>query len=340
MRADRRAVVGVLLLVAGAFAGCGGPPPAVTARAGVVAHAGEIVALAYAPDGRTLVSRGRDAIKAWNADSLRERGSLPSDGSDFGTVAVSPDGTAVAATLAGRGIVAWDLATLAERATYHTPAAGGATPAAPEAFGWGLAYSPDGATLAGPADDGAGSSIRLWDVAGRAATGLGPPGSPATHLAFTPDGKSLIAKGMEGSLRVFDVAGRAERRTIDAGLTYLTAIAVSPDGRAVASSGADRYLRLWSVETGAEVGRLRGHLKAILGVAFHPDGRHVVTGDSAGTIFLWDIPAQRTIAQFAGHEGKVWTLAVRPDGRELASAGEDRQIRLWDIAKAIQAYGQ
>ena len=350
MRLERWVAVGLLVLV-----GCDGPPPEVAERAGVKGHSADVVALAYVPDGQKLVSRGADAIRVWDAATLGELAHLPSDGAEFGGLAISPDGKTIAATHAGQGVIPWTMpdqqaaASITELSDPGNPA----TSPAPGTFGWGLAFAPDGTLAGSNPDQVTGLPIQLWKVTRHKLrevgnptttalepTGPGLPGRPATHLAFTPDGKSLIAKEMEGAIRVYDVASRTERRTIEAGLSYLTAIAVSPDGRTVASSGADRYLRLWSIESGREVARLKGHLKAILGLAFHPDGRHAVTGDSAGTIFLWDIPAGRVIAQFKGHQGKVWALAFRPDGKELASAGEDRQIRLWDVAKTIATYGQ
>ncbi len=303
-------------------------------------HIADITALAYTPDGKTLVSRGADSIQVWDAATLHDRASFPSDRSEFGSVAISPDGQTLAATLAGRGIVCWNLLDHTERAVLHVGPASTAEPGSPEAFGWGLAYAPDGKTLAGPSDDqAAASSIRLWNLADQQPIGLGPPGQPATHLAFTPDSKLLVAKSMEGTLRVWDMASRSENASISASASYLAAISISPDGKLVASAGDDRYLRLYAVDSGREVGKFKGHLKAILGIAFHPDGRHIVTGDSGGSIFLWDIPTRRVIAQFAGHSGKVWALAFRPDGKELASAGEDRKIRVYDAATAIREHG-
>ena len=330
------------LAVTVAIAGCDGPPPAILERAGVAGHATEVVALAYSPDGQSLVSRGADQIKIWDASTLRERARIPSDRSDFGALAVHPNGQTLAANLKGRGIVTWNLADGTEQAEFPPHQASNADPdVTPEAFGWGLAYAPDGSTLAGPtAEQGAASSIYLWDLADHQATGLGPPATPATHLAFTPDGASLVAKGMDGLIRVWDLATRTEQTAIVANTSYLAAIALSPDGQTVASAGAERYLRFWSVATGQEVARFKGHLKAILGVAFHPDGQHVVTSDSGGSIFLWDIPSRRAIAQFKGHHGKVWAVAIRSDGRELATGGEDQRIRLWDLGQAIKDHGR
>ena len=254
-------------------------------------------------------------------------------GRAFGSLAISPDGKTIAAPLAGRGIVAWDLTTLSER-PIDGPVPGDKAPAS---AGAGIAFAPDGSKLAGPAPDlTAPASILVHDLATGASVGFGPPGNPATHLAFTPDGRSLLAKGIEGQIQAYDVATRAER-PIAANLSYLAGVAVSPDGATVASSGADRYLRLWSVADGSEQAKLKGHLRAILGVAFHPDGRHVATGDAGGSIFLWDVPSRRAVAQFSGHAGKVWAIAFRPDGREMATAGEDRRIRIWDVERALRA---
>lgn len=342
MRFERGRVSVAILVVGCLVVGCDGPPPPLKERAGATGHAAEVVALAYTPDGQSLVSRGADSIRVWDAATLAERASFPSDRADFGALAISPDGQTLAGTWLGRGVVTWNLAERAEQTVFRVNPAATADPdASPQAFGWGLAYAPDGRTLAGPSEDRAApSSIYFWDPTTHRATGIGPPGQPATHLAFTPDGRRLVAKAMEGSIRVWDVATRTEQATVAASSSYLASLAVSPDGKTMAAAGDDRYLRIWAVDSGAEVGKLRGHLKAILGVAFHPDGRHVVTGDSGGTIFLWDIPSQEVIAQFKGHQGKVWALAFRPDGKELASAGEDRRVRVWDAAQAIAKYGR
>ena len=341
MRFERSFLISSLVL-ATLVVGCDGPPPAILERARADGHTAEIVALAYSPDGQTLVSRGADQIKVWDSSTLRELASIPSDESDFGALAVNPDGKTFAANLKGQGIVSWNLADGIEQANFRTNPASIAlaNEVAPEAFGWGLAYSPDGSILAGSAEDqGAKSSIFVWDLATHKATGLGPPATPATHLRFTPDGNSLVAKGMDGTIRVWDLASQLERTAITANTSYLASISVSPDGQTVASAGAERYLRFWSVASGKEVARFKGHLKAILGIAFHPNGRYVVTSDSGGSIFLWDIQSGQAIAQFKGHHGKVWAVAFRPDGKELATAGEDKRIRVWDVAQAITKYG-
>lgn len=323
-----------LLLVGLITLGCDGPPPTVDPLR-TVSTPSAVVALAYTADGQTLASRGADAIRLWDAATLKEQASWPSDGSPFGGLAISPDGQTLAAPLAGRGVVTWNIASHNEQATYRVDTKG--PPGSAEA-GTGVTFSPDGATLVGSTGDPrAPGSILLWNRKESGVVALGTPGSPATHLAFTPDGRTLVSKGMQGKVHVWNLATRTERPAIKADASYLAAISISPDGKLVATSGADRYLRSYRLDTGSDVSKLKGHLKAILGIAYHPSGRYIATGDSGGTIFLWDIAGSQVLAQLRGATGKVWALAFRPDGQELAAAGEDKVIRVWSVDQAIHA---
>lgn len=330
-------MVGVACLAAG----CDGPPPVQASRTRLAGHSVEVVALAFSPDGKTLASRGGDAVKVWDVHLGRQVASFTGDGSNFGAVAISPDGKTVASTIEGRGVVTWDWRSGRELALFRRPPRPG-DPPSNLTFGLGIAYSPDGKTLAGPNEDQGPdqSSILLWDVATGTSEGVGPPGSPATHLAFTPDGRSLLSKGISGYIRAWDLQTRGERTSMTGAASYLASLVISLDGKVVASSDTERLLRLWSVASGDALDGLKGHRKAILGIAFHPSGRFVATGDAGGTIYLWDLARRRPIADFEGHQGKVWALVISPDGRTMASAGEDTTIRLWNLDPVVQPAGR
>ena len=325
-----------LALILAVLAGCDGPPPSLPERAALIGHAREVTSIAFAPDGKTLASRGGDAVKLWDLAGSVEVASLAADGSEFGSVAFSPDGQTLAATLPARGAVAWDVASRREKATYSHPPRPASPSSGTLSYGWGLAYSPDGATLAGGGSNGGQDGfVTLWDVATGRGTDLGSHRSPVASLAFSPDGKALASKSMGGAIEVWDLATRAERAVIRSGPSYLAPVCFSTDGRALASAGDDRRIKLWDVATGDQLKVLKGHTKAVLSAAFHPGGNALASGDAGGTVFVWDLATQSPIARLTRHQGKVWAVAFSPDGKILASAGEDRSIRLWDVSKAV-----
>jgi WD40 repeat protein len=80
----------------------------------------------------------------------------------------------------------------------------GGCPRSYGAGGWPRAISPDGRLLA-RADHGI---LRLWDVATTAELrGVGDPDDGQSSVAFSPDGKVLVATGIDADIRFRNVAG-------------------------------------------------------------------------------------------------------------------------------------
>ncbi|WP_435005293.1 WD40 repeat domain-containing protein [Tundrisphaera lichenicola] len=326
-----------LLMALALLAGCDGPPPVISPERTLAGHTREVVALAISPDGKTLASRSSGEIKVWDLTSRKERLTLSSDGSDFSSVAISPDGRTLAANRPGLGAISWDLDTGKERAFYRENSDDSAFGGNAVAYGWGLAYSPDGKTLAGGGShSGEDGFVTLWDTAtGEAHLGLKYP-SPVTTVAYGPDGKILAVGSMSGMVDLIDPDAKREKIQVPAVRAYLAPVVFSPDGRSLATASDDRRIRLWDVETGRERKVLKGQMKGIFCVAYHPGGRVLASGDAGGSIYLWDLQTRKPIAQLEGHRGKVWTIAFSPDRKTMASGGEDREIRLWDLSKIVE----
>ena len=190
-------------------------------------------ALAFSPDGRTLVTRHDDwRVFLWDvASGTKLAGPLEDNMDTVGAVAFSPDGTLATADDDGT-VLLWDITDRAAPRRIGKISTPGEVLA--------VAFSPDGRTLAtGSYGD---EPLGLWDITDRthprsvANPSAGRPDRVFT-LAFSPDGRTLAAGGDGGSspLGLWDVADPASPRRVGDPLAgqpdLVRALAYAPDGR-------------------------------------------------------------------------------------------------------------
>jgi len=161
---------------------------------GFTRHGGESIAMS--PDGQTLVSAGTSVIDLWDTKAWTVRDSLIGIPSYVNTVLFSPNGRQIASgggsKERGKGlIILWDLSTHRQIWRHETAGYSGA-----------LAFSADGRWLV--IAGGEGKAVILDSRSGKVATEWVAHREGVYAVAFSPDGRRVVASGFQSSMRFWD----------------------------------------------------------------------------------------------------------------------------------------
>jgi WD40 repeat protein len=255
-------------------------------------------AVAFTPDGKSLVTASRDTqVRVWQpaGDELDRLLTKCSE-------AVVPPCPAASSKPAA---ISWNERILAghfERVR-------------------NIAVNPDGSRIASAGGD---QMAKIWDTeTGENLLTLTGHTSYVEAVEFSPDGHHVATASLDKTVKFWNIEGHTNT---------VTSIAFSPDGKTLATGSSDRTARLWDLSSGVPrlLHTLKGHTDQIYRLAFNPAGTLLATASFDNRIKLWEVSSGKETNTLKNHEDQVRGVAFSPDGKRLASVGADGMAWLYD----------
>ena len=316
-------------------------------------------AVAFTPDGKSLVTAGRDGrVRVWRPavdaldEVLADRSATAADTSRAATaaetvpllpmpleppdipwnvrvlvghlervrnLAVSRDGSRIASASADHSVILWD----AETGEHLRTLAGH------ENFVEAVAFSADGQQLA---TGGRDKTLKMWNIAGH--------GAGVYSIAFSPDGATLATASGEHTTKLWDLSSGVPRwrHTLQGHSEKVYRLAFDPTGGRLVTASFDNTAKLWDVASGALLRTLTGHKDQLRNVAYSPDGKRIATVSADGTALLYrlDVPNLDAVPTRVTHNAEIpdtqaSAVAFHPSRPLWVTGGWDGTLQLWDF---------
>ncbi|MFN4258162.1 MAG: protein kinase domain-containing protein [Gemmataceae bacterium] len=297
-------------------------------------HDQVIQALAFTTDQRLLVSAANDqSIRLWDVTKpATPLVNLDKLGSNPISLAFTPDGGSVAASLANGRIIICDLVKdkLHKRADWKS--SGSIVRA--------LVFADQGERLLSAGDE---RLIQVWDTTAR------PPQEMLRRdatmnfqtVAFAPDGQTL-ACGNDAAEEIWIAEfGQAKPRWLHQFKGHkgaVHALVYSLNGRWLVSGGADKTVRMWNVMVSPP--NLHAEFTGpdpIQALALNADDSLLAVGYQNGAVHVWDLrgtqPKELVKLEGSDKFQSIQGLRFHPTmPTRLAALAQDGRIKVWNLA--------
>ncbi len=284
-----------------------------------VVHEAEVLAAAFSPDGRRVVTASHGNAWIWDTESGKPLVDAMRHEGWVNAAQFSPDGRRVVTASEDKTARVWEAESgkALSEAMRHEGAINTAY------------FSPDGQRLVTASKD---KTARIWDAESGKALGEAMRHEGWINTArFSPDGRRVVTASSDRTARIWDAeSGKPLGAALRHGGQVLTA-QFSPDGRrVVTASDFSATAQIWDAASGMPLGEAMRHEGWVFSAQFSPDGRRVVTASSDKTARIWDAESGKPMGATMRHEGWVNAVQFSPDSRRVVTGSADGAARIWE----------
>jgi WD40 repeat protein len=287
-----------------------------------------ITAIAFAPDGESVVTVSQSGLQVLSWPKLDRQRTIKTSASNLHCVAFSPNGKHLAV---GGGnpsedgiaeVFSWPAGEPLTKFDDHDDSVRS------------VAWHDDTRLLTASID----REIKLWDLEKKVNPVLTFKGHSRSvdAVCLLKDGKILVSAGVDQSVRVWDLESGELILSENQHTKPVHALALRPVEVGlpmVASAAGDRTIRLWQPTIGRMVRFVQLDAEP-LDIAWLSDGSRIVASCVDGRIRVVDADEVKVTQTLLAIEGWAYALAIHPTDGSIAVGGSDGQIRRIEILKA------
>ncbi len=293
--------------------------PLLAHRFSLAGHEGNVVSVAWSPDGSRVATGSSDTtVRLWDASSGESLAVLRGHTRGIEDVSFSADGKRLVSAGAGDFTIVWDAATGAELRRF----AGG---------GFRASFSLDGTLLVAGGKDG---RLSVWNLAsGKSVADATPYKDRVSAILAHPDGVRAFTAGWDGRMTFWDVRTWKPLLQLTPIKNMVVEAAFSSDGKWLLTCDADVTLQVRRADTG-EIAHtiILPEGARFKNAWFSPDGRLILTTSTDGAIRIWHTGSAALVRSLdAVPHGKLFDAALSPDGSKIATTSYDG-ADVWDVS--------
>jgi WD40 repeat protein len=300
--------------------------PAWQERKALLGHTGNVLTVAFSPDGRRLASGDQNGkIVVWDLSNGTALATLQHHAERILTAAFSPDGHTLATGNSDGSIRLWNVeqgSPIRELVGHH--------------YGvMGLVFTPDGRTIVSGCADGI---VKLWDASTgeERASWRADERAGFSCLACSPDGTLLATGSLHQRVKIWDMANHEEQLTLPE-QGGVKAVSFADAGRKLMVANGQGGVTMWDRASQQPTEIYGSGLNPLLSLAATTDGRRVVAGSIEGTVNLWDLDIDRAPTTIEKDGMFVKAVAISQDGNKIAFASnKDFSVRVWELLSSAR----